>query len=263
MTRGTDGGRDRALDKIRKLLAVARDGRGNENEAAIAAGQAESLMRKWQVESAEELLEEVQRDDAFDRGLEDVSFEGIKGHAPKRAPTWVGFIAIGCGAAFTCKVDLVRTPAGVMVRFSGFAPDVVLCRWVYRFLCERVFELSRERCAGCGMAVAASFRLGAAGALQDRLYLIRESRFADLEAAASRGGAGPASAGPSTAIALYDAKARRVEEMFGGQEKVQREVDPGSAIGYMMGHEAGSRMHIPTNAPIADGGSKIVMGRIP
>ena len=116
--------REKAIEKIRKLLAMANDGRGNENEAAIASKQAEKMMRAYQVESADIIMVELQKDDAFDRGTEDCYF-GPKDprYMPSSVSSWVGVIAIGCGAAFTCKVDTVMTREGVKVRFSGYSMD--------------------------------------------------------------------------------------------------------------------------------------------
>ena len=38
--------KDWAIKKVQKLMAIANDGRGNENEAERALNQAEALMRK-------------------------------------------------------------------------------------------------------------------------------------------------------------------------------------------------------------------------
>ena len=39
--------RARMLEKVRKLLAMARDGRGNENEETIAMRQANKIMAEY------------------------------------------------------------------------------------------------------------------------------------------------------------------------------------------------------------------------
>ena len=68
------GQREKAIDKIRKLLAMANDGRGNEQEAETAARQAEKMMRAYQVEAADVVMKELEQDDCFDRGVEDCYF---------------------------------------------------------------------------------------------------------------------------------------------------------------------------------------------
>jgi len=238
----TKAARERAMDKIRKLLAMAKDGRGNENEAANAASQAEKLMRHYQIEAGDVTLKDIEQDESFDRDVEDVSFEGIKGHKPKQAPTWVGVIAIGCGAAFTCKVDLIGTNEGVKVRFSGYAMDVMLCKWVYRFLCETVFRISKEQMKGLGMSAAKSFRAGAANMLQDRLYALKAQRDMENEAARTQGS--------GTGLVIYDRKQERIEEMFGAQKVKSTKNTHSDREAYARGREAASKINIPTNRPL-------------
>jgi hypothetical protein len=240
-----DAARDRAVDKIRKLLAVARDGRGNEHEATVAASQAEKLMRHYQLESADVVLEEIQREESFDRQTEDVSFEGLKDHRPRQVPKWVGFIAIGCGRAFTCKVDVVDGPRGYRVRFSGYALDVMLCRWVYRFLCEEMFRLSKLTTRGQGMSAAKSFRTGAASALQQRLFALDAERTRETEERREAGASG-------SALVLYDRKRERVDEMFGGQQTRQVKTSSGDRGAYRAGVEVGNKIAIPTNRPLSN-----------
>lgn len=239
--------RDKAMDKIRKLLAMANDGRGNEQEAATAARQAEKMMRQYQIDTAEVVMQELETEEAFGQGMGQVSFENIKGHKPKQVPGWVGIIAIGCGSAFTTKVDVVRTANGIMVRFSGYKMDVELCKWVYHFLCETVMRVSREQTTG--MAGAKSFRAGAAGALQRRLFAMKMERQQENEAYDAQHKA-LTNKGPGTAVALFDRKAERVEEMFGAQETKQKKTKVSDADAYHAGRVAGSKMNIPTNRPV-------------
>lgn len=245
--------RERAMDKIRKLLAMARDGRGNENEAAIAAGQAEKMMRHYQIEAADVVLEEIQREDAFDRGMENVSFEGIAGHRPKQVPSWVGFIALGCGELFTCKVDIVDTPQGLKVRFSGYQLDVVMARWVYGLLCSTVFRVSKEEGKGLGMSFAKSFRVGAAVRLQHRLFAMKKERDDELRTS-------PAKTSTGTALVLYDRKKERVEEMYGATKTKQTRTQTSDRGAYHAGAAAADQMHIPTERPIAGNEQHVALG---
>ena len=232
--------RERAIEKIRKLLAMANDGRGNENEAAIASKQAEKMMRAYQVESADIIMKELQQDDAFDRGVEDVYF-GPRDprYMPSSVSSWVGVIAIGCGAAFTCKVDTVMTPQGVKVRFSGYSMDTALCRWVFTMLCNTVHRLSVENYTGKGVTTAKAFRSGAAGILQRRLFEIRDARNKENQGASN-----------GTALVLYDKKAQRVAEMFGEQKTEENKVKVRDAAAYAHGQAEGAKINISTNRPL-------------
>ena len=244
MELNTEQAKDRAMDKIRKLLAMARDGRGNEHEAAAAASQAEKLMRYWQIDSAEEIMQEIEKNEAFERELEDVSFEGLKGHVPKQVPPWVGFVALGCGILFTCKVDIVNSPLGLKVRFSGYQMDVMLCRWVYRILCEAVFRVSKEQCKGLGMSAAKSFRLGAAVRLLARLRELKEERDNENHVAWK--------AGTNTGMVLYDKKKSRVEEMYGATQTKSSKTSASNPAAYMAGRNAADKINIPTNRPLGN-----------
>ena len=227
-----------AMSKIRKLLALAGNEAANEQEAATAARQAESLMRKHQVDSAEVTLEEITRDDAFDRDLADVSFEGIPNYISKAVPTWVGFIALGVGRLHTCKVDIANTAQGVKVRFSGYAPDVLVAKWTYQMLCETVYRLSKTQGKGMGMAFNKSFRMGAASKLQSMLMdMFRAREQENKEQSAT-----------SMALVVLGNKVARVEEMFGAQKTKSTPMSVGSRSGYEAGKTAASKISIANNA---------------
>jgi hypothetical protein len=237
----TKAARERAMDKVRKLLALAGD-KCNEHEAANAASQAEKLMRHYQIDSSEVTMKELEQDESFERGTENVSFEDIAGHRPKQAPGWVGVIAIGCGEAFTCKVDLVDTPEGLKVRFSGYSMDVMLCKWVYRFLCETVFRISKESTKGLGMSAAKSFRAGAASMLQKRLYALKAERDAENKDQAAHGA--------GTGLVIYDRKQERVSEMYGETKKKEQNGTVSDRAAFHAGVAAASKINIPTNRPL-------------
>lgn len=233
-----DTAREIAMSKIRKLLALASNEAANEQEAATAARQAESLMRKHQVDSAEVTLEEITRDDAFDRDLADVSFEGIPNYRSKAVPTWVGFIALGVGRLHTCKVDITNTMLGVKIRFSGYAPDVLVAKWTYQMLCETVYRLSKTHGKGMGMAFNKSFRMGAASKLQSMLMDMHRAREQENKEQGAT----------SMALMVLGNKVARVEEMFGVQQTKKTSMAVGSLNGYEAGKTAAAKINIANNA---------------
>lgn len=233
-----DTARELAMSKIRKLLALASNEAANEQEAATAARQAEALMRKHQVDSAEVTLEEISRDDAFDRDLADVSFEGIPNYRSKAVPTWVGFIALGVGRLHTCKVDITNTIQGVKIRFSGYAPDVLVAKWTYQMLCETVYRLSKIHGKGMGMAFNKSFRMGAASKLQSMLLDMQRAREQENKEQSAT----------SMAVMVLGNKVARVEEMFGAQKTRSTPHTVSSRNGYEAGKTAASKISIANNA---------------
>ena len=191
--------RERALEKVRKLLRLARDGAASEQEAETAARQAEAIMRQHQIQEAETLLVQVEDDLAFSRELAAANPDHRGGHRFEKVPSWVGFVAVGVGALFTCKVDVVRTNAGLKLRYSGHELDARVAAWTHDALCAAVHRLSKER-AWPTRREATAFRHGCGARLQKRLRALRAER----DRQDRRPGA------PGTALALFDRKAVRV-----------------------------------------------------
>ena len=235
--------RARAMEKIRKLLAMAERSEGNEAEAAVAAAMAEKLMRHYQVEAGELTVAELERPENFAREVADVLFRDPGQHGTgyvKQCPSWVQFIALGCARAYGCKVDMVGTKDGVKVRFSGYAMDVGLCKWVYKYLCDTVYRLSRTHCAGRGTASGLHFRTGAGQVLQHRLEAIAAEREASAKAAGA----------PGMALVVVDAKRAAVEREFGPQETEKKKVNAKDHASWSAGAAAGRSIDIQQHRPL-------------
>lgn len=241
MDKELEGGlREKALGKIRKLLALARDGGATEAEAAAAARQAEKMMRAYQIADAEVVMREIEQDESFDRALAEVSPDVRRGQCPSNCPPWTGILAVGVARAFTCKVDMVRTAVGVKLRFSGYSLDVGLAAWVFGYLSETVWRLSKAH--GGDRSAGTSFRNAAATELQRRLFGIAAEREAENNRDRNTGG--------GTALALYDRKAERVREMFGEQKTKEQKQSPTDFAAAIAGREAGRQIPIHTNRPV-------------
>ena len=242
-----ESARKSAMEKIRKLLAVAGNEAANEQEAATAARLAESLMNKYQVDSAEVTLDEITRDDAFDRLFADVSFEGIPNYVSKAVPSWVGYIGLGVGKLHTCKVDIVHDrTTGVKIRFSGYAPDVLVAKWTYQMLCETVYRLSKLHGKGMGMAFNKSFRIGAAGKLQSMLMEMQRAREQENKLPETS----------SMALVVMGNKIARVNEMYGEQRTSKGTSTTSSRSGYEAGRNAAAKINIASNAVGSTNNSK-------
>ncbi len=249
MNQENNAERAKALDKIRKLLAMAYDGRGNEHEAANAARQAEALMRKYQVDNADLVTNDLKDDGSFVRTVVQSYFGPIdKRYKPKEVTTWVGYIAVGIGRAFTCKVDVVHKSAageyiGAHIRFSGYEMDVEIAVWTYKFLCDTVQRLSTQYAKGQGATTAKMFRLGAGGMLAKRLKEMADEREREQRGASN-----------STALVLYDQKALRVKEMFGETRTSASKQNIRNKEAYFSGQQAGKNIAI--NRPLTGSGTK-------
>jgi hypothetical protein len=235
--------RGRMLEKVRKLLAMARDGRGNDTEEETAMRQANKLMAEFGIEEAEVDMA------ALDAGT--MSFgealAGMDGRAPeagkvyKSYSTWVGMLAVGV-AKFTDSIASRKTTEnGEMLVFRGEKNDVLMARLLLGVL---VAGIHREQKASgwTGRGNANEFRVAASNALCKRLRALADERRAMYQAAAST----------SRALVVVDRKANQVATLFGAQRtKSARSSYSASSGAYMAGASAGQRINIPAGRPIA------------
>ena len=114
------------LRRIQKLLAIASDDRADPNEAAAAAGMAEKVMRKYQIDHAELIMNGLKQ--GHDLSTEDVvATAKTNGTKVKQVPAWAGWIAVAVSKFTECSASIVTTQSGEKaVRFYGFTEDVKL-----------------------------------------------------------------------------------------------------------------------------------------
>ena len=238
--------RDDAMRKVRKLLAIATDGRGNLNEAEAAMRQAQAMMRQHGIDEAEATLADAASGANMVR--EDHSpYAYSATDVPTKVPSWVGVVAVGVARLAEVRLDVCHNRGGpnpgARVRFSGHASDVPYAGWLYVLLTRTVHRLSRER--GGSRADRESFRRGCAAEVQRRLYAM----------AAERDEAAPATPTrvPGTSLAVVQsAKARAVEAAF-GRTQVSRARPARDAAVAWEGREAGRRVAIPSGRPVGGG----------
>ena len=126
--------RDKILDRVQKLLRVAR-GRANEHESAVAAAAAERLMREHQISHSDVVLDDLARGDAL--ATQDVG-------AWPCCPRWKGLLAVAVARLFDCEVDRCdhpHRPGHETLRFYGYAADALVARWTFDYLVDAVDRL--------------------------------------------------------------------------------------------------------------------------
>ena len=106
---------EKILDRIRKLLAMAKDS-SSPNEAAIAAGRARKLMDEYQVSELDLTSIDVNE---FGKACYDGGF--------KWRNTAMGWLALAIGRLNDCVVDYERdfSTDHLNLRFKGFLADAV------------------------------------------------------------------------------------------------------------------------------------------
>lgn len=188
-TEATNGTGDLSgvMRRIRKLLAIAEDGRGDPNEAIAAAGQAESLMRKFNLDHAAVLAADFKR--------KAVQFAAVRCSAnmkrddPKRplltrVPMWASWLGVRVARLNDCEMRFAFDPAkgGAVVEFCGTIADAEVSGWMFDYLvgelirgCQR-FNKERTR----NKAESHSYRMGFVLALCAGLVRMKEAKDAEF-----------------------------------------------------------------------------------
>jgi hypothetical protein len=183
---------DRALERIRKLLAVAKDSRANEGEAANAAAMAARLMAKFSLEEADVLVDEKRSalGDVVNEPIEDTEFVS-------RLPSYYNRFATFLSRLFHCHSQVRRDDNGKL-RFHvfGFSKDVAVVKWLFLYVVDQANKLADERWStkelpalkAAGLPIHASKRRGwkdgyKSGLLVDVCSRIKEAYEETLTAA--------------------------------------------------------------------------------
>lgn len=266
--------RNRYLEKIKKLLAIAKDGRGNLQEAETALRQAQALMRKYNIDESEAIGKELEVDgDALMREYASYGKRSAGSKSVKTLPKYTGFIAWGIGKLYDCntlKVNrydpITREPLGEFVLFAGYRVDVQVACWTFEYLCECVergfknFEVAvkakdvKKLIEEFGINTwdlddlynstklerRGGFRRMMALTLQRRLIALKEERDAYMKKEAQT------SSSTAGALVVQDRKLQLIREKFGeaeGKTTRAKTTNPASAAGYV----EGQRTNLTTN----------------
>ena len=238
--------RARMLEKVRKLLNMARDGRGNSHEEDTALRHANKIMAEYGIAEAECDMS------AIDAG-EMVFGEsqcGPDGRAPeagkvyRSAPSWSGVLAVGVARFTDSIISRRRTVNGEMYVFSGEKEDVLLARWLFGVLVDSI--QSEHRASGwTARGESSSYRRAAASVLQTRLRALTNERRAMYEKARVESG--------SRALVVVDRKQNEITVRFGTQKTSKARSSGSSSGAAMAGSEAGKRINIPAGRPLGNG----------
>ena len=236
------------LAKVRKLLAMGRDGRGNETESETAMRQANKIMAEYGIAEAEcDMASITAGEMVFGEAM-----CGADGRAPetgkvyRSAPSYAGILAVGIGRFCDSVVIRRRTENGEMFVFRGEREDVLLSRWLLGVLVKSI--LDAQKVSGwTARGDANSFRVSAASALAHRLRnLASERREMYAQAQTSSG---------SRALMVVDRKALEVAQRFGPQRTTSTRTNASSGAA-MAGTAAGKRINIPAGRPISGSASQ-------
>jgi hypothetical protein len=201
--------KDQAIRKAQKLMAVAMDGRGNDNEAERALAQAETLIRKSGIEQAEIASTKASVDfdwaDAFHP-------YGPPKNPAKSCPKWFQFISTGVANFTDTIVRMHYDPTqGYGVGFYGDRADTLFARWLVGYLKANVWDalnVAHRQHPEWSRSDMEDFRKAMAARLSSRMRDLRRERDAEFAAAANSQGTG-------TALVLVTDKLARRDAEFG------------------------------------------------
>ena len=163
-------------DKIKKLLRLATS--ANVNEAAAAAGQAQALIEKYNIDLS---MAEAEGDDGSEpvRDWKPADNRDIPLFVVKqRMPTWRWSLAWSVAEVNGCKPwsysDYVTREDGSWgwqrtAYLVGDPRDAAHAAAIYQYIEAQIDALCKRKGAGMGRAWANSFRMGAASEIGRRL----------------------------------------------------------------------------------------------
>lgn len=231
--------KEKAIERVRKFLAMAERGDGasaeTAEEAACAAARAAELMAKHGITEAEAAW----TNDAKPREIEEQSADEFK-----NISTWRSIIAWGVAAGTGCKsyFSVTRRPSRIVKQmFVGAGDDVATACYMYSYLCNEVDRLAAEYSKATegklGKGHLQSFRYGAASTIATKM---RAQRKETMDAA--RAGAGAATAG---AIMRIDHEANKLARYMDGMRlKSHGFSGPSDAGAVQSGRAAGDSVRL-------------------
>ncbi len=130
--------------RVQKLLAIAEHERSDPNEAAAAAGMAEKIMRKYQLDYADVIMAALKKGD--DLSTEDIVCTAkTNGTKTKTVSPWVGMLAVAVAELNECGCKMGWTSDNeACIRFFGYTADVQLATWTLGYLVETTNRLCNE-----------------------------------------------------------------------------------------------------------------------
>lgn len=226
--------KQRAKDKIRKLLAMGLDGRGNEYEAERAMVQAEALMRKYGIDQAE--LEE--QTITYDWDSVSVAYNRTDPNwRVTRLPMWWQWLCTGVGKYTDTLVNTCHVSGQLGIMFKGDAQDLTVAEWMIVYLQEQV-DKRTEAQVDLDRAGKSDFRKAMGMRLHTRLVQLRKERDKEYaEHVDSKGRTG-------NALIIVNNKLKLRDERFGEQKYGKASVTMRDGSASARGRSAGDSVNI-------------------
>jgi hypothetical protein len=156
---------DEALSKAVKLLRLSQS--SNPNEAALAAGKAQEIIDRYQIESASLNYAQSNGEAKPDEPIKDFVADPLdKGARQVSSWSWRLFLVIAKPNG--CKGYRARHGYGELA-VVGRPSDVATVRYLYGYLKSEVNRLAARDCAGNGRSWSDNFRNGVVDTIGQRI----------------------------------------------------------------------------------------------
>ena len=221
-------------DRIKKLLAMANDDRGNEHENETAMRMADKLMRQHNIDVAD-LEESTGKTTTYIWATTVIPL----GEFAKRMtwrPMWTGFLGMSVGKFTDCKVQWSENEDyGHCIKFMGDETDIEYAGWLFKKMRDFGYAESKavEGKHRDTFLKAYALKLG------ERMRKLRIERDAALKAAVTRTG---------TALMVVENKVALRDAEFGKQGVGRKTNVRFASDGFHQGRAAAER--VTFNRPI-------------
>lgn len=237
------------MRRVRKLLAIAQDGRGDPNECAAAARMAESIMRKYEIEHADVISAELKNagSDAFDTC--DIGAGMDVNWKVRTASGWVGWLGVAIAELYDCQARYGQVNGYKTIRFSGYRTDVQMAKFTYEYIvnqmgiASRAFTKTHSGSPGV-RAEAESFRRGFILSCVNSLTKLLKEKTAEMQEA-------------SSSRALVIVKSQAVAEHFGQVRYRKGNANTRQGDAFEQGRSQGSKVDVGRRGITTDSGSSL------
>lgn len=228
--------KEAVLRRLAKLMAIAQDARANPAEAAAAAGMAEKIMRKYQIDHADIVVKEIKSGEHMSTA-DSVATAKTNKTIVKEIPPWANMLASAVAKFNFCGARIVTTASGDRgVRFFGYDTDVQLCKWMFDYLVATTNKLAEEYkwsedYQTNGRSVLTSYRRGVSTGIISAIRKLQEEREREMT---------------STGTSLMVIKSDAISQRFGIQVFQTKKIAIGNlrADAFSQGREDGKNVDI-------------------
>jgi hypothetical protein len=234
--------------RIAKLLAIAEDNRANPEEAAAAAGMAEKIMRKFQLDHADLIMVELRKGEDM-ATADSVANAKTNKTLAKEVPPWASILATAVARFNHCGARVQKFSDGnVGVRFFGYKADAELCKWMYDYLIATINRLAEEYkwsedYSNNGRSVLTSYRRGVTSGICSAIHKLEQERKAQQT---------------STGTSLMVVKQNAIVEKFGDVFRTKRAGATTIRSGaFSAGYEDGKNVDVGRRSIGSTGGTTV------